>query len=79
MNKCKIFIKETVKDKELYSEFAEVVEQAKQGYTNQFDDVMGALKAFDSCSPFIEEQKVSDSKIDKIFISHSSRDVGAER
>jgi hypothetical protein len=76
LQKCKMFIKKNVKDREIFDEFADLAKNANGNGESEFEEVIGSLKALEAYD-FSETRKeeLSSNKIDKIFISHSSKDV----
>lgn len=76
LQKSKIFIKKNVKDREIYEEFADLAKNANGNGESEFEEVVGSLEALEAYD-FSEAKKeeLSSNKIDKIFISHSSKDV----
>lgn len=78
LQKCKMFIKKNVKDREIYDEFVDLTKNANGNGENEFEVVIGSLKAleaYDFSEAKKEELSSDKNKIDKIFISHSSKDV----
>lgn len=75
LQKCKIFVKANIQDKELYEEFAQHADSANGNGVSSFENVTGMLKALEiyEFRKTVETEKTN--KIDKIFISHSSKDV----
>lgn len=78
LQKCKIFIKKNINDREIYDEFADQANNADGNGQDVFRKLIGTLKALEFYE-FSEETEVEisnlNNKIDKIFISHSSKDV----
>lgn len=78
LQKCKMFVKKNVRDRELYDEFAEQANNAEGNGESYFQKVIGTLKALETYD-FSETKKAEISKvsnkIDKVFISHSSKDI----
>ncbi|WP_245804418.1 toll/interleukin-1 receptor domain-containing protein [Shouchella oshimensis] len=78
LHKCKIFIKKNVSDIDIYNEFNDVAKNANGNGQFYFDQVIGllvALKTYDFKEETQLEKIRSNNKIDKIFISHSVKDV----
>ncbi|MFE4133086.1 toll/interleukin-1 receptor domain-containing protein [Peribacillus sp. YIM B13482] len=76
IEKSKMFIKKNVVDKDFYSAFCKIAEKANGNDESEFEELIGRLKALLSYD-FSEAKKeeLSSNKIDKVFISHSSKDV----
>jgi TIR domain len=71
-----MFIKHNVKDKEIYDAFLEKAKRANGSGEGVFDEIIGRLKSLLSYDFSLSEQKqVQHHKVNKIFISHSSKDV----
>ncbi|WP_280169337.1 toll/interleukin-1 receptor domain-containing protein [Priestia megaterium] len=79
LNKGKIFVNKNVTgNKDFVGKFTEAADQANGYYESSFDTVVGMLKALEvyDFSEVKEDQlEVIDDSIDKIFISHASKDV----
>lgn len=75
LQKCKMFVKTNVQDRELYEEFSGFADNANGNGVSKFEKVIGMLKALETYN-FEEKIKVqTNNKIDKVFISHSSKDL----
>lgn len=77
LERCKIFMKKNVSDKEIYINFSEVADRANGYGVDEFETLIGkltALRAFDFSEPMLNSNSDND-EISKIFISHSSKDL----
>lgn len=76
IEKCKMFLKKYVHDEEIKSNFFDAAKQANGNGDFHFDQMIGILWALKEYE-FVENSRTDvegNSKIDKIFISHSSKD-----
>lgn len=77
IEKCKIFLKKSVNDEEIKSNFFDAAKQANGNGDSHFDQMIGILRALEEYE-FEGKSRTGgkgNNKIDKIFISHSSKDV----
>lgn len=78
IEQCKMFIRKHVKDEEIQTSFFKAAEDADGSGENYFNQMMGILKAlkkYDFNAVTTQEGIKISGKINKIFISHSSKDV----
>ncbi|MEC2054267.1 toll/interleukin-1 receptor domain-containing protein [Peribacillus psychrosaccharolyticus] len=78
IEKCKIFIKKNVSDPEIQENFITSAKRANgngESYFNELIGILKALKVYDFNEAIKNVVNKVDNKIEKIFISHSSKDI----
>ncbi|WP_255287367.1 toll/interleukin-1 receptor domain-containing protein [Bacillus pseudomycoides] len=75
IQRCKMFLKQNVPDPEFINDFSKLADKANGSGLNYYDSMIGMLKSLIG-QDFSEIPKlIENNKIDKIFISHSSKDI----
>ncbi|UNK30997.1 toll/interleukin-1 receptor domain-containing protein (plasmid) [Bacillus sp. N5-665] len=78
IQKCKRFLKQNIHDKDFIEEFEEIANKAEGNSDDYFDRMIGMLRSWvgedipESVNPKDEN---AQTKIEKIFISHASKDI----
>ncbi|WKA60287.1 toll/interleukin-1 receptor domain-containing protein [Planococcus shenhongbingii] len=78
IEECKMFLKKYVSDTEILSSFSKASERAVgngESHFNQMTAILNSLKKYDLDAVVTQKDEVKSEKIDKIFISHSSKDI----
>ncbi|MFE6167515.1 toll/interleukin-1 receptor domain-containing protein [Viridibacillus arvi] len=76
IQKCIMFLNKHVSDKEIYSRFKKSAEKANGNSSQYLEEMLGILVALIDYDFSDITHIKTDEKINKIFISHSSEDLG---
>ncbi|MGI8282098.1 toll/interleukin-1 receptor domain-containing protein [Bacillus mycoides] len=75
IQRCKIFLRQNVQDQEFIKEFSGFADKANGNGLNYYESMIGMLKSLIGQNFSELPKPVEENKIEKIFISHSSKDV----
>ncbi|MHA4168866.1 toll/interleukin-1 receptor domain-containing protein [Bacillus cereus] len=78
IQKCKRFLKQNIHDEAFIAEFEKIANKAEGNYYTYFDRMIGMLQSWvdEEIPEFVTpNDENNQTKIDKIFISHASKDV----
>ncbi|EJR44463.1 hypothetical protein IIM_05152 [Bacillus cereus VD107] len=75
IQRCKIFLRQNVSDQEFIKEFSSFADSANGNGLTYYESMIGMLKSLIGQDLSEIPKVVVENKIEKIFISHSSKDV----